>query len=160
MTEQTEPLPADTPADQIDEQPEPPAMTAVALLAADGTYLGIGPVMAVAEVGADQVAIPVDCDLAPGRYRWDAGKNTFVPLGKASALDATPPPDALEAMAFGLLAQWKAGTTLHDKTLRWLDAWLTGIDKMKSIDGGGHLYASEPLVVEYAVARGLLKGRA
>lgn len=154
-----------TPVDPVDEPivdpvvGDPPATTAVAILSSDGTYMGVGEIVDLDQLAPGQVPVPADCDLLPGRYRWDSDKQTFMPIDRGSPVDRTPPPEAIEGIAFGLLSAWKSGMSLHEKTLSWLDGWLTSIDKMKSVDGGENVYSGDALVVDYAIARSLLKGR-
>lgn len=143
------PLPGDTPADQPAERAAPVIMVALAILAADGTYLGIGDTLPADQVGPGQVAIPVDCDLAPGRYRWDAIKQTFLQIAQANPLSDQPAPDALVAIALGFVATRKGGATLPEPTLRWMDAFFTSIDVRDAI-------RNDADVIDYLRARGLI----
>lgn len=66
------------------------------------------------------IVVPDNCDLALKQYRWDAARETFVPLAaRARPLEAAP--DALHAIALALLAV-RDGKPLPAQTLEWL-AW-------------------------------------
>jgi hypothetical protein len=53
----------------------------VAILDADGVYQGIGNVTR-AQLQPGHVELPHGCDLPPGKYFWDAGRKTFMPITK------------------------------------------------------------------------------
>lgn len=76
-----------------------------------------------------QVAVPDDCDLATGQYRWD-GKR-FMPLQPDSfAEEATP--QAVHAMALGFAYLWNNGTDLPDYTVEWLREYAAGMDNKRT----------------------------
>lgn len=70
-------------------------MPTIARLGVDNIYLGK---QTVTSVSAGQVQIPDECDLTPGRYRWDDQAKTFVPLNFAPR-DVANMPNVLRALA-------------------------------------------------------------
>jgi hypothetical protein len=80
------------------------------------------------------IEVPLNCDLKPGDWRWDAAAGAFKPLpkllrGKPRNLIAL---EALATKAFALgLRAVRDGTPLPSYTLDWLTEW------EKTIDAGG-----------------------
>ena len=65
------------------------------------------------------IEVPHDCDLAAGRYMWDG--HTFNLITDPQRIK-TNDPDAINAIAIGLIAIHQSGTVaLPDETLAWLD---------------------------------------
>lgn len=77
---------------------------------------------------AGSVEVPDDCDLAPGRYRWDQKIGRFHPLPPANSLTPDIAPDALRAIWAGFKALHENGTPLPVQTLDWLAAYGKTID--------------------------------
>ena len=75
---------------------------------------------------AAQVPVPDDCDLVPGRYRWDADRGAFLPTGKATA--AAAPTDALRAIWLGFRALKEQGIVLPEETLAWMASYAKTFD--------------------------------
>lgn len=69
------------------------------------------------------IAVPVDCDLEPGKYRWIGPAARWEPIIKEfpKALPAGPP-DMLIAMALGLRAIGRT-IPLPAYTLAWLEGF-------------------------------------
>lgn len=122
----------------------PPALIAVARLDAEGIYQGIDLIPAD-QVAADHVPLPDGCDLPPGRYAWDRAQKTFAPLASPQQR-AVEAPVALNALAWGLLAQYDTGMVLPPPCLDWLDYYV------RTIDFG---YATSPLLQRYVAERKL-----
>lgn len=76
---------------------------------------------------AGQVAVPDECKLEPGRYRWTGGEDgTFAPLPpKGSEAALVQDPDAIRAIALGLV-QIAEHIDLPEETLRWLETMPLG----------------------------------
>lgn len=78
------------------------------------------------KTGKTQVAVPEECALEPGRYRWD--DTTFVPLppkgGEGRLLDDPP---ALAAIALGFLAL-SEGRPLPRETTAWAKQHMESFD--------------------------------
>ena len=77
------------------------------------------------------IVVPEDCDLPPGKYRWDKEKGQFVPImqafGKPNAVDH---PSAIAAIAEGFKAI-RDGKPLPIITLDWIVAYERSMDAMK-----------------------------
>lgn len=85
----------------------------------DGIYRGHEPVPGKAALKPDEVEVPADCDLEPGRYRWDGA--TFLPVKSPEPEDVVDERHTLAAIAAGFRAiEEKQPGTLPEKTLRWL----------------------------------------
>lgn len=104
---------------------ESPKTVRAALLDGDGVYLGMDDIPAdlltdrhLPEVG--------DCDLPPGKYRWDADRKTFLPLARPSR-DSLPP-EAVRAIALGFLALSAQGAKLPRETQDWLKEYASSFD--------------------------------
>lgn len=98
-----------------------------ALLNEADVYLGM------ADVAPDQVTDRylteiTECDLEPGRYRWDRATGAFVPLPKPTPDKAVQVPDTLRAIALGFCAVRDSGVTLPEETLNWLAWYSTTVD--------------------------------
>lgn len=81
--------------------------------------------------------VPLPCDLAPNRYRWDAARATFVPLGRIQGMPGpggariVPPVDATVALTRGLMALFAAtGVPVPPYTQRYFDWFMR-----ESVDG-------------------------
>lgn len=98
-----------------------------AVLDPDGMYRGHEPLPGKAALNPDDVEVPPDCDLAPGRYRWD-GK-TFLPVKSPEPEDVVNEHHTLVAVAAGFAAVEKAlPGTLPEITLRWIDWYEKTVD--------------------------------
>lgn len=80
-----------------------------------------------------------DCDLVPGKYRWEANAvslpfgGTFIPIKQ----DRKPLPlDALGATALGFIGLAAQGSLVPQQTLEWAQRYLTTIDQMTNLDKG------------------------
>lgn len=95
----------------------------VAVLDEDGFFRGVTEVPAK----ADGIEVPADCDLEPGRYRWDGASFVPVrPLRSASIQDSPAADAALRGLIEGCR---KAGVILPPQTLawaRWFDKTMEG----------------------------------
>ncbi len=111
--------PAPDPAPEPAPRPEAESGPAnepiwIALIDADGVLTGFD------ETGkAAGVTVPVDCDLLPGKYRWDG--DSFQPLLDQFSKKQIVAPDAMTAVGRGLLAI-RDGKKFDDYTLAWLSA--------------------------------------
>lgn len=81
----------------------------------------------------DVVEVPEDCDLEPGRYRWDGAR--FMPIILKAPASDEPEPHALRAIAKGFIAirDQKANSDiwmveLPAETLEWLSFYERTID--------------------------------
>ena len=73
-----------------------------------------------------QVAVPEECALEPGRYRWDG--TTFVPLPPKGGEDAlVQDSDAMMAIAKGFLALAE-GNPVPTETADWASKYMRSID--------------------------------
>jgi len=78
---------------------------------------------------AGRVPVPDDCDLAPGRYRWDGEQGTFVPLAPKGSGDATTVDvPSIHAIALGFASLHNQGLVLHVEALAWLRAYERSLD--------------------------------
>ena len=107
------------------EPKKEPKMT-VARLDAHDVYHGTEELDA-ADVTPMHVPLPGGCDLAPGKYRWDRTRKTFLPLRDDKAT-REPPPLALNAIALGFIVLHVQGDTLPPETLAWLDYYIGTMD--------------------------------
>src|SRR5690242_3533708 len=115
--------------DQPAAQPAPAAKTAsvkpkqwVALLDKQGVLKGFD------ETGtATGIPVEPNCDLQPGKYRWEGETRTFVPDMQAFKGRSIVSPDAISAIALALIAI-RDGKPLPDYTLAWLSAWEKSFD--------------------------------
>lgn len=80
----------------------------------------------VAELTDRHLPHVTECDLPPGRYRWDGA--AFVPLPKVTARKLTKEPDALRAIVKGFDSIRKSGIKLDAETDAWLDWQLGTVD--------------------------------
>ena len=114
-------------------KPKPPKIYR-ALLDQNGVYQGLELVRGQAR--ATDVIVPGDCDLEPGRYRWDG--STFLPLPKfIEAAELVEEPATLAAIAAGFNAvEEKFPGTLPAITRRWLDWFKTTVDAKGRHIGG------------------------
>jgi len=76
-----------------------------------GVFWGVEQVPALAP---GDVPVPVDCDLRPGAYRWDAGTRRFEPLPRQRQCAAPAAPTLEEA--FAALLEHGPG---HPTVLAW-----------------------------------------
>jgi hypothetical protein len=76
------------------------------------------------------IEVPDDCDLVPGRYKWDQGLGAFIPLatGQDRVLDE---PDAMRAIYLGFCAI-RDGQQLPKETLAWLDWYKQSFDNVRA----------------------------
>lgn len=85
------------------------------------------------------IPVPDNCDLEPGRARWDRNLKMFhvrPPAGTA------PPAPTFEtrtiaAIALGLLSLRKGGQAFPALTQAWLDDWAGSIDAAGLVDRKG-----------------------
>lgn len=82
----------------------------------------------VGEPGA--VLVPDECDLAPGKYRWNPGPGRFDPVAQevAGGGIAAPDPQALRAIWKGFRSVRAAGIVLDPETVAWLEAYGKTLD--------------------------------
>lgn len=90
-----------------------------------GVYLGVIEKHVEDRVERD-VPVPADCDLTPGRYRWN-GK-AFVPLSEREARVAGAGPSLEQALHDYLRARETAGDPLPPRTAQWLAQFGKTID--------------------------------
>lgn len=74
----------------------------------------------------DRVEVPLDCDLQPGRYRWNAAERRFDPISMEPA-ERLQGLDAVRAIALALVAI-RDGKELPQYTLDWLDWYERSFD--------------------------------
>jgi len=68
------------------------------------------------------VAVPDECDLAPGKYRWNAAAGRFDPLPpNEPPASETPEPAALRAIWLGFRALRAGGQVFPAETVAWID---------------------------------------
>ncbi len=72
------------------------------------------------------IVVPDDCDLAPGRYRWDRVRGTFLPIAPPPEAEVVEP-NALRAIARGFMAI-RDGQSLPRETLDWLAFYERSLD--------------------------------
>lgn len=80
---------------------------------------------------AEGISVPDDCDLAPGKYRWEPKAETWLPLSPVES-DPTDQPHILRAIARGFIAV-RDEKPLPKETLDWLTLFEGSIDNI-----GGH----------------------
>lgn len=96
----------------------------IAVLAADGTLVSFDK-----SGKADGIAVPVGCDLDPGKYRWNAPAARFDHIPEAFGERPALPPDQVKAIARGFMAIRDARLVrLPAATLAWLDWYATSMD--------------------------------
>jgi hypothetical protein len=81
------------------------------------------------DLAENQMVLP-DCDLVPGRYRWDADRRAFMPisLGQPSSLIDSEH-NATRAIWKGLKAIQRSGIIAFDReTVDWLEWYGKTID--------------------------------
>ncbi len=101
-------------------------MIHVAILNEDGVLTGFEDVEK-ANSDSGRVCVPSECDLQPGRYRWDG--ETFVPVSPGAA-NATTDDQYMAiavALCFRALEEQK-NLVLPGDTLRWLQWYENSID--------------------------------
>ena len=108
------------------EKQEKPAKVLVARLDGHDVYHGTEE-MDAADVTPMHVPLPGGCDLAPGKYRWDRTRKTFLPL-RDHKTTIEQPPLALNALALGFIALHAEGRSLPTETLDWLDYYISTMD--------------------------------
>lgn len=98
----------------------------VAVLDDDGVLQGFETVKVI-EKG--RVVVPADCDLAPGRYRWDREAGAFVPLGRPGRVleMAASAMDPVTVLGRALSAN-RDGRPLPEDVRRWIEWFDTTID--------------------------------
>jgi len=74
------------------------------------------------------IEVPDDCDLTPGRYRWDDAMRAFIPI-TAQQDSIKQEPDAIRAIYLGFSAI-RDGKPLPQATLDWLDWYRNTFDNM------------------------------
>jgi len=87
-----------------------------ARLGPDNIYLGSEE---IDSLGVDDVAVPENCDLKSGAYRWNRESNRFDPIHLLPR-DVTEMPNVLRAVAIGFRAI-RDGTELPQETLSFID---------------------------------------
>lgn len=98
-----------------------------ALLAADGTYLGIND-----DPDATGPIVPVGCDLEKGKYRWSAEHRRFDPImARFIRQNIKGDPDPMIAIALGLRA-YRDRRPLPAYTLAWIDTFDKFTDDVES----------------------------
>lgn len=98
-------------------------MTYVATLNENGVLTGYETIPG--EPTIHQIPVPEDCDLTPGKYRWDG--QTFVPvLPIEGSVDA--PLSTIHAIAHGFAALYNQGNDLHPLTVKWLRDYVKSVD--------------------------------
>ncbi len=95
-----------------------------AVIDKSGIYRGHKALARGAKPKAGDVMVPDDCDLGPGKYRWDG--RTFQPIVGVA-------PDLATAICEGFRAVEAQGTALPDATTAWLRWW----EKRIAAKGGG-----------------------
>lgn len=93
----------------------------------DLVYWGVEQVDALA---AADVAVPVDCDLRPGAYRWDVKNARFEPLAPSQVKKAEGAPTLEQAFA-DLVVQIATQADLPPRTKAWLDNFNKTVDGAK-----------------------------
>ncbi len=104
-----------------------PKTTKIAVLDAAGVYQGEQEIP-LADLTPDHVHLQDGCDLPPGQYRWDAVKQTFLPLRPDKQRMKEQSPQALNAIALGFIAGIEQGVKLPPETLAWVDAHIVTLD--------------------------------
>lgn len=74
------------------------------------------------------VRVPEGCDLAPGKYRWNAVAGRFDPLPPNEPGQGPPPPDATRAIWAGLRAMQQQGMEFPAETRAWIKAYGETLD--------------------------------
>jgi hypothetical protein len=97
-------------------QPEPPFK---ALIDANGVLIGYE------RTFEDGIEVPDECDLAPGRYKWNG--TSFVPILEAFTKTEVDAPDTVTAIAVALKAM-RDGKPMPGITLKWLEEFDKTID--------------------------------
>lgn len=102
-----------------------------AILDPDGVYQGHEPALEDFEFRAgDPPPLSPDCDLAPGRYRWDGQK--FLPIGEPTGERILEQPPILRAMALGFAAiDEKDPDLLPPETKEFLRWFKTTLDAVR-----------------------------
>lgn len=77
---------------------------------------------------AGVVLVPDGCDLAPGKYRWNAAAGRFEPLPPNEPGQGPPPAAAMRAIWKGFRALDEQGIALPDETRRWIAAYGKTLD--------------------------------
>ena len=115
-------------ADLIEPAPIPLPPVGVARLE-NGVYQGFDVFAAdAAPLGA--VLVPPDCDLAPGRYTWNAIDQRFDPLWlNAGGIEAPVDVQATQVLALVVahLAQ-TAGAPFDARVVQWFNAYRSTVD--------------------------------
>lgn len=108
-------------------------MTTVARLDANGVLAGYErglPADYAPQAG--EVVVPDDCDLLPGKYRWDAERGAFLPLPRPGSADAVKDVNVLRAIFRGFQAlETRFPGTLPSETKEWLNQFACSVDNLK-----------------------------
>lgn len=115
----------------------PPPKISVAMLDADGLFLGVQEIDPASKL-PEQIEVPADCDLKPGRCKWVAidgypgggrfeyfGGDAQAILNDASAVSSVSMEIAFNALATALQQQ---GVPLPQATLAWMSDFAQSID--------------------------------
>ena len=96
----------------------------VAKLDAAGVFQGVGEVAKLTDLHLPLDQIGGECDLPPGKYRWDRQRKTFVPLRAAAVAPARDVP-TLERAVYALI---KRMDMPPEDAQRWADWYETTIE--------------------------------
>lgn len=99
-----------------------PAKIRAARLDGRGVYQGMDEFDALEDLTARHIPEVTDCDLPPGKYRWNAQMKTFDALERSSIRPAPDVP-AIEDVIYELAAA--LGERVPDNVVRWMD-WYEG----------------------------------
>lgn len=105
----------------------PPAVVHVARIDLMGVYQGVETIAADALTPA-HVVVPADCDLAPGRYRWDGA--SFVPITQPKLGPTLAAGVTAEIALAGVIVALQAvpGVVLPPAVTLWLAAFQQTLD--------------------------------
>jgi hypothetical protein len=109
-------------------------MTTVAVLDANGVLAGYERALPDDyEPKANEVIVPDECDLLPGKYVWgasaNAGNGTFIPITRGGSADEAKQVNVLRAIFRGFQAiESRFPGTIPTETKDWMTQFASSVD--------------------------------